>query len=989
MRDWLAYFEAQLAHESRLVREAIPEALAWLSQHAPKVLADEPLSDGALARVAGKLYRSATTRDALTAFHQVLLLLWEHQVRRSPSLRPPEVWRPLPPARPTVAQSHLPVGWVERLTADLLRPLAGEEEAHADIAAGGRWLLLVAWESGVESLAILKAMCRAPCTQWIGLQSPAALTLYLPDEATRIWLGPISAALLSVLRPQPVWATIQRHPEACIAAWLTQAGQRYVAPWERGQLAGMRISELVRDIGLLARSIGLRGMWSSYTPLPDPVMIRAFTGQCLPVKAGKGHGLPITSLPATEEGRSFQQEAALHRQFRACLSEYQRVNPQDQRRQRSYPQARQQLIELTEQPMSRASVLVLRWLAALFSHGSAWKAKLAASTLLTYHSWLKTFIKTAWPDESVFAQPGEAFRACCQQGLAQFEQAEAQYTVLRFLQFCQRHPGMPALELEELTVLTSQGRVRANYLAPAQFDSLCRRFAAGKGRFEQQIVLFMQLCYYAALREDEALSLRCQAISFDTGMLYITPDKRRKTVHAVRKIPLALLPPSVVRALSAQCDAQQSRHATGHAPLFDDWHYPSLEAQFIDFARQALDDSTLVTHSLRHSGANNWVVMLSMLAFDYQPASRPYFLRHALFEPAQLAGVQAMLAALGSPVSLYFPVLEWVSERVGHAGPAITLTVYLHLLDWLALQLTATPCHLFKREVRQWLSDSNYAFELQKRVFVSAPPHEAIAHQLEGEAALPGWPPPGREPTVGEVDPDALLSVAVKRLAGCRRFAVIEEPPVPAPVTAGLSFSQFALEVRHACLGAADSNVSACFLAWLSHHESALPALSVTARQQPAWLRLCQALESTWPTRPRVALAGVTTLRNCCRSKQPITAIRVLNRVLHGYRLLGFQRLTVALSGDEPQGATAQAWCRVIARHGYQVQWLPGENKRVTAAVKPCRFAWPLWREVEAILGLVMAYEEYCQSRSWLSVSQNTERGVPGGPPAYEQGGKR
>lgn len=128
MDEWLAYFETNMAQEPLGVREAISNAYSLLNQHAPQTLGVKPLVDNALASVAGGLYRHAATQEELVAFQQVLSLLWERQVERNPSLRQPEVWRPLPPERPTVTQQQLPIGLVEWLLSHLLRPLTGQSE---------------------------------------------------------------------------------------------------------------------------------------------------------------------------------------------------------------------------------------------------------------------------------------------------------------------------------------------------------------------------------------------------------------------------------------------------------------------------------------------------------------------------------------------------------------------------------------------------------------------------------------------------------------------------------------------------------------------------------------------------------------------------------------------------------------------------------------------------------------------------------------------
>lgn len=161
-------------------------------------------------------------------------------------------------------------------------------------------------------------------------------------------------------------------------------------------------------------------------PLADPVMIRAFSGKCTPVLSGRSHSQPVQTLPECHRQSAFCKEASQHRQFCAYLREYQRINSRDTRSHRSYKQTLANLQALSAQPLSRASILALRWLTALFAFGSAWKEKLAPSTLLTYHSNITTFIKFTWPDDEVFDMPAEDFQVICQQGLAQFEQADAQ-----------------------------------------------------------------------------------------------------------------------------------------------------------------------------------------------------------------------------------------------------------------------------------------------------------------------------------------------------------------------------------------------------------------------------------------------------------------------------------------------------------------------------------------------------------------------------------
>lgn len=208
------------------------------------------------------------------------------------------------------------------------------------------------------------------------------------------------------------------------------------------------------------------------------------------------------------------------------------------------------------------------------------------------------------------------------------------------------------------------------------------------------------------------------------------------------------------------------------------------------------------------------------------------------------------------------------------------------------------------------------------------------------------------------------------RLKGVQRFAVKVLPQEVPNAETTITFSQFVAAIRHACLGGADVHLPEGVQVWLSHYEASLPRFVLSTRQQPAWLRLCQCLESGWSSRTLLMINSIKHLRKAVMNGEAVTTIRQMNRVLRGYRALGLQHLTIAVYVNESGQTNMALWQGVIERYGSQVEWKPCEHKRISAALKPYRLGWPLWHELGAILGLVVAYDDYCQSITRKSMAK-------------------
>lgn len=225
----------------------------------------------------------------------------------------------------------------------------------------------------------------------------------------------------------------------------------------------------------------------------------------------------------------------------------------------------------------------------------------------------------------------------------------------------------------------------------------------------------------------------------------------------------------------------------------------------------------------------------------------------------------------------------------------------------------------------------------------------------------------------GVIEPDALQRVAIKRLKGVQRFAVKVLPKKVPCTEITITFSQFVAAVRHASLGGDDAPLPEIFKGWLLSYEAPLPRLVLSARQQPAWLRLCQCLENGWSTRTLLMMNSLRQLREACLIGEAVTTIRQMNRVLRGYRALGLQNLTIVLHACESEQTMMAKWQCLIERYGYQVEWKPSEHKRIIAVLRPYRLGWPLWPELVAILDLLVVYDDYCQSITSKSMAMGRD----------------
>ncbi|MBS9811353.1 site-specific integrase [Vibrio alginolyticus] len=988
--DWILECEQRLSLQPKAIREAIAPVFFRLQVKAPALLGSSKLSSKkAISKVVKPLSLLAQTQAELTVTASAFELIYDYHYELNSELIAPTSILPLQPERPLINDATPSLGIIESLRCGLYAacPYSQGTKHETDaryLAAVGQAVLLVGFRAGLTRMAELLALLNVDESEWVTLSCESHsfedgvarhdsfqrripidsrssdefwVSAYLPALHRRVYLRQEAILALHRARAQvQVSPPRQRKKQVRLAVlawrdhWSTQ-----VAIHQRQAIASLSAAELVRYIGFLDNSAGVGHLWSQNSALDHPTFIRSFIGTCIdsgiPVSARNRtakNGQSIVWQSHAQSVEAMQQAKAVARYVRQLLAHYQSEDKKERRSGSAYQQAKHAFDMILQDPTAWAVALCSQWIASLFMYGSAWKEKLAVGTLLTYHSTVQRFVAAAWHGIDIMTVSEHEFEAYCQVGLDQFENAEEQYTVARFLRFCQQYSNFPLIDLDIFDVVSSQGVVRAHYVPPAMFDDICEQFGEQGGAYERKIIVFMQLCYYMGLREDEALSLKLRDIDFNTDFLYITNEKKRKTDHAVRKIPLTLAPTFIITQWAGYIDEQQALLgdvAYEQRPLFSHWAFSALESQFIDFARRYLKDGAIVTHSFRHCAANNWVCLLAMLAFKGRAWPTVYFMQHVLFSKAQLEALNATFDLHGQHLTPHFFILDWVAEKLGHASPATAWTSYWHWIDWVSLIVTYPPYEVKKSQVRFWTSGSNYGFERQKQLFQS--PNDRSLAGILAPWALREWV--SRHWKIAQhhhVDTES------------RKHDRLDEDKSTVH-SSPLSFSRFVVELEKLMVGGEETSCSAELVQWLAQSKATPLCFRIEPNQEHAWLRVCLQADK-WRTYPRKRLRRMYAhlkKAQCLLTDKNITRYRDLQCLLSVYGYLNLQPLTIKIQARE-ESTSAQNWQQLIERYGAHCVREESTSK-TQASIRPYRLQWTLWSQVSSIIALLIDYLDW------------------------------
>ncbi|WP_261875715.1 tyrosine-type recombinase/integrase [Vibrio celticus] len=425
-------------------------------------------------------------------------------------------------------------------------------------ASIGHAILTVAYRCELSTMKELEALITLPDEAWqtiIGAYP--VVSALLPNSTRRIYV--VEEAIPALRRVQLAMKQLgSSRRKKClkenITAWKRFAQSqcpRHIATL----IEALSIEAMVQNLSLLDQCAGIHHLWSKHHSVKPHTFLRAFTGR---VVENPEPSIPSPTFPNTDkiiwddaltrEDNSVIKKS--HRRLRKALKQFQTQSLGQDRRSAAYRHCKYSLMKLQNEKHHWALALPVHWITSLFLHGSPWKPILAVGSLHTYHSAIRRFIEIAGFSDGVLNLPLHEFEARCQYGLDALNNSDDQCTVIRFLMYCRHFDYFPKIEVDALELSHRKGLTRAHYIPPAMFDALCLRYYPPHAHSPLPIIVFMQLCYYAGLREDEALSLRLTDIDFNTGLLYITADKRRKSQNALRKIPLALIPSHVLKSIS-------------------------------------------------------------------------------------------------------------------------------------------------------------------------------------------------------------------------------------------------------------------------------------------------------------------------------------------------------------------------------------------------------------------------------------------------------
>jgi integrase len=572
--------------------------------------------------------------------------------------------------------------------------------------------LLLAKHAGIGSKQQLNTVLSAEVADVTIFKDAQLAVLTLKND--RVIFDAVALRAFTLLKSLPAQATATQS----ISEALSSVFQCY-AP--EGHLSTqLTLTEALEALSFTTQSIASEVFSTLYTPLDCSSFTRAITG------AGPAES-EVKTNQRTKRGRNkrtikelvslekltelFDEQSQRQLSFdartqsadseliylvRKSVQAYAAADEKQLRNSSAFNQLKNNLVDLlnvayeSSSGFSFVAVAIATYISDLMLHGSNTKEKLAVSTIETYLSTLSVFARAVWSDEAFLLHAQESHEALeelsedVSDRLGELPDASKQSTAIGFLRYLSQTTRIKLFDANEVEFLGAGAcETRAHYIPPQDFNAACDSFLSKANTAERrQFAIFAQLAYGAGLRRKEASLLETSDVRIELKALYITRLIKRKTLKAVRRFPLCLLPSDLVERLESYID---EREKIGRDTLFDDYVLSALNDEFTQTLRAQCANENLVFHSLRHSAANNLVFQLSLCCSPQLKAYRDsvFFLKSVIFSDNQLERIRYELEALGRPTDNFFATLDTVAQLLGHVSPAVTANSYLHLLDVL------------------------------------------------------------------------------------------------------------------------------------------------------------------------------------------------------------------------------------------------------------------------------------------------------------------
>lgn len=736
------------------------------------------------------------------------------------------------------------------------------------------------------------------------------------------------------------------------------------------ELQSLTINDALNALTFSSRSLAFDSFDTNYTQLHKTDFIRALSGQSV----GDTSHLTRVSKKAAHKRRyspdllSVQQITELFSQpseailaidnrtssqdsevldiFRKLTYQYERNDKEQSRNSEAFRQFKSAALTLISTVyesnkttgVSLTTTAILTYCVDLALNGSRFKDKLAMSTVRDYLSVIKNFAEKAWSDEQLLqgAQSSvaalEDLTEVAAEALGDIPAAEKQGTILGFLQYLSQSTTLRFFDGDELEYFGAGSfETRAHYITTQDFAATCSNFLSRSRIVErEQFVLFANLVYETGLRKQEAAQLETADVREDLGALYISRLIKRKTARAVRRFPLCILTKELESKLLAHV---QKRKSYGYEKVFDEGVINAFNDEFLKLLREQCNNENLVLHSLRHSAANNLVLMFALCSIpqlkDYR--NRLHFLMTDTFADEQLKRVSVELKRLGRSANVFFTTLDTVAQLVGHASPAVTALSYLHLLNIVFFIHSSSQREGYDNElVLLLLERNNYRFEVKKRL-------AACKDNIDEQRKL-------------------VFSSVVRGLTFAATYSLAR--PVEkqtSPKSSIFSFSDYLLALQNYkqhYLFQSDEK-------FIAHFHSVAQALDISCLSNelvvhsPAWLRMLQSISNvTWIAKNANAINAFTR----AIATNEITNLRLAHQHLRALKLLSIQPMSIHFFAAETEDGSLQKWQRMLEKEGFELKLESAKRKRISIRSKPARVPTKFWANLPSFILILNSY---------------------------------
>lgn len=958
-------FVQALARYEKPVRKKATFALEIITKVCPRALSNQSsMPQDFFQKNARSVYEYAETEDELEALCVCFFYAYEIQSEQHPNLIPPKQFFPVKRQMPLIHEG-MPKLELQHLLNDELDTQLNQPHKLGQQVRWMMFALLLARQTDTRTKKALKALLNFDLNKSVLLVDAKRAVLPV-NEGALVYLDAIGLLILQNLQADQNHNSYSRNIEGAFATWVDHCVQRH----PKNVLANTSLPEALNALTYCTRVPAIESLGSLTTPLAENRMIDALSGNHsadfgdAPADTKKRRSRAFEKVEAYREAKDVEdyarlafnpcsasndQEAIQH--LRNSLAKFVELQPDMKRNGLPFKTLKVSLLKQlgdiinTDGDISAVTQIIITYCIDLFLHGSAWKDRLAVSTIQTYLSTITAFASTVWIDEKLLQDAQHQMDAKIEltelvaDGLSAINAPDKQGTVLNFLQYVSQTKAITLFDDDELEYQgAGLANIRAHYISPLAFETVCNRFLNELNSLERQhCIQFVRLCYSLGLRHQEAERLQLDDIDFTNHAAYITQYFKRKTKAAIRRIPLCFMKTQHINALE---DYTSARKLRGDSSMFDSTTLATTLPLFIANLREFCRDDTLVPHSLRHSAANNMLFQLSLTCLNETSSlpKRYAFLQHSIFSEEQCRSISAALITAGRPASPYLPILDILANLLGHVSPTVTASSYLHLADILFFELSAQrQAHFSPEQLSHLITSNQYRFEVKKEYqkYVSA-------SDIDGLEKV-------------------LFKSAAHGLTAAKKLPLSQGMPEPMHQPNKLAFSDY---VRALIDYKKHSSHITIFPSLHAHFDKVALQLnshfleSMHPRDFAVWQRLFERISHTeWL---QINCNAIDALHDALKTSK-VSDKRSAKRYLRAMSLLGLHSQTIKLSSQDESNPQKKDWVQLITSAGHRALKVDDVSSSTFLHTRPYRLRWKPWDDLNKLLPIIKAYTVVCR----------------------------